>query len=212
VAAPLPLGAGMDRFSFFFAFYGLILGLGVTELLKGFAGYVRLRSLRKIDPQTALLAFLIFVLIGATWIDAWDSLKRISLDFQGLWAPILLSTAYYLAAAITFPRDSEDLDHLADYYGKRKVFVVALLLAAEFLVNYTYRGVLIETYKSQPDVFWFYQLPYNVVIKLAFITLLLARRKRTNIVALLVLLGLFLVPYWVHGGGIPSWVHAWFGG
>ena len=79
------------------------------------------------------------------------------------------------------------------------------------MVNYTYRGILISTYKSQSYVFWIYMLPYNLVIKLAFIALLLARRKRTNIVALLVLLGLFLAPYWVHGG-IPSWVHAWFGG
>ena len=86
----------MDRFSFFFAFYGLILGLAVTELLGGFARLVRARALRKLEPQTALLALLIFIVICATWIDAWNSLtKTITLDFAGLWAPILLATFYY---------------------------------------------------------------------------------------------------------------------
>ena len=35
-----PGGADIDRFSFFFAFYGLILSLAVAELLSGFAGMV----------------------------------------------------------------------------------------------------------------------------------------------------------------------------
>ena len=58
----------MDRFSFFFAFYGLILGLAVAELLSGFAGVVRARALKKIDLQTGLAAMLTFVLIVATWV------------------------------------------------------------------------------------------------------------------------------------------------
>ena len=96
-------GAGVDRFSFFFAFYGLILGLAVTELLGGFAAMVRARALRRLEPETALLALLTFIAICATWIDAWDSLQAITLDFAGLWAPILLATLYYLAAAVIFP-------------------------------------------------------------------------------------------------------------
>ncbi len=36
-----PAGTHIDKFSFFFAFYGLILGLAVAELLNGFAGMVR---------------------------------------------------------------------------------------------------------------------------------------------------------------------------
>src|SRR4051812_31326318 len=93
-------GARIDRFSFFFAFYGLILGLAVTELLGGVARMVRAKALKQLEPQTALLALLVFVLICATWIDAWVSLKAITLDFAGLWAPILLATAYFLAAAV----------------------------------------------------------------------------------------------------------------
>lgn len=39
----------MDRFGFFFAFYRLILGLAVAELLSGFAGMVRAHALRAVD-------------------------------------------------------------------------------------------------------------------------------------------------------------------
>jgi hypothetical protein len=60
----------LDRFSFFFGFYGLILGLAVTELLSGFAEFARRRRLRDLELQTALLALLVFVDICATWIDA----------------------------------------------------------------------------------------------------------------------------------------------
>ena len=199
----------MDRFSFFFAFYGLILGLGVTEVLRGFAGFVRIRRLRSLDPQTALLAAFVFVVICATWIDAWDSLKGVSLDFAGLWAPILLSTAYYLAAAVVFPRDDEDFARLADYYAERKTFVVVMLLTAEFLVNYTFAGEFIRIARDQPAVFWLWELPYNVAIKLAFVSLILVRGKRANVANLIVLIGLFLVPYWVHGAA-ADWIHARF--
>jgi hypothetical protein len=199
----------MDRFSFFFAFYGLILGLGVTEVLKGFAGFVRVRPLRTIDPQTALLAAFVFVDICATWIDAWNSLKGVSLDFSGLWAPILLATAYYLAASVVFPRDDADFMRLADYYAERKTFVAGTLLVAEFLVNYTFRDIFFGMYRSQPAVFWLYDLPYNLAIKAALVSLMLVRGRWANIANLVILLALFLIPYWVQGA-LADWIHIHF--
>lgn len=114
----------MDRFNFIFAFYGLILGLGATEVLSGFAGFVRDRAVRKLDAQTALLAAFTFVAICATWLDAWDSLRDVPIGFTGLWAPILTATCYYLAATVVFPRDAEGLADLAAYYAQRKRFVL----------------------------------------------------------------------------------------
>jgi len=122
----------VDKFSFFFAFYGLILGLAVTELLSGFARLIQARALKHLGLQTALLALLTFVVICGTWLSAWDTLKAISLDFHGLWAPILLATFYYLAAALVFPRDNKELTQLNKYYSERKKFIVGSLLIAEF--------------------------------------------------------------------------------
>jgi len=105
-------GSAVDRFAFFFAFYGLILGLGVTELLGGFAGMVRAHALKKMEAQTALVALLTFVLIVATWVDTWNKERSITLNFGDLWAPILVATFYYLAAAVIFPSDPRQFSHL----------------------------------------------------------------------------------------------------
>ena len=202
--APAPLtpsraGASIDSFSFFFAFYGLILGLAVTELLGGFARFVRARALNKLEPQTALLGFLIFIVICATWIDAWNTLTKIRLEFEALWAPILLATFYFLAAAVTFPSDPAEFDHLATYYAERKRFVVGMLLAAEVLVTFTFRAIVIDELHRRPMIFWLWFLPYNLTIKGTYVALLLVRSRRANIIALVALILLFMVPYWVHG-------------
>lgn len=199
----------MERFNFFFAFYGLILGLAATEILKGFGVFVRTRSLNKIDIPTALLALFIFLDICATWIDAWQSLRGVSLDFSGLWAPLLLATLYYLAATVVFPRDEKDVEDLSNYYYERKTFVVGALLVAEFLVNYTYLPRAQAMLAASPTAFWFWYIPYNVAIKGAFVALLFLQTRRANIIALSALIFLFLVPYW-DAGLIESWIqHTW---
>ena len=203
------MGAGLDKFSFFFAFYGLILGLAVTELLGGFARLVRARAHRKIEAQTGLLALLVFIVICATWIDAWNTLTKISLDFEGLWAPILLATFYYLAAAVVFPSDPAEFDRLAIYYAERKRFVVGLLLAAEVLVTYTFHYLVTDELRLRPAVFWLWFVPYNLSIKGCYLALFLVRGRRANIALLVALILLFMVPYWVHGAMEDMIVRHW---
>jgi hypothetical protein len=186
----------MDRFSFFFAFYGLILGLAVTELLGGFARMVRAKALRQLEPQTALLALLTFIVICATWIDAWNTLTQISLDFEALAAPILLATFYFLAAAVVFPSDPAEFGQLAAYYADRKRFVVAMLLAAEVLVTFTFRGIILDMIQNKPAIFWLWFLPYNVAIKGSYVALLFVRGRTANVILLAVLILLFMIPYW----------------
>ena len=188
----------MDRFAFFFGFYGLILGLAVAELLNGLGALARAGELRRLGAQTGLLALFVLLVVCATWIDAWDSLRTVPLSFAGLWAPILIAILYYLAATVTFPKNPADWTQLDAYFAKRKRFVAVLLLAAEFLVNYTYRGVLIATLHADPDKFWHWSVPYNLAIKLAFLFLIFAKGRPANIAALVALNLLFLVPYWFH--------------
>ena len=171
----------------------------MTELLGGFARLVRARALRKLEPQTALLGLLTFIVICATWIDAWNTMTKITLDFEGLWAPILLATFYFLAAAVAFPSDHAEFDQLATYYAERKRFVVGMLLAAEVLVSFTFRGVIIDELHARPAIFWLWFLPYNLLIKGSYVALLFVRGRRANIATLVALILLFMVPYWVHG-------------
>jgi hypothetical protein len=186
----------LDKFFFFFGFYGLMLGLAVTELLNGLGSLARTGELRRLGVQTGLLALFVLLVICATWIDAWESLRGVSLDFAGLSAPILIAILYYLAATVTFPENPAAWPSLDDYFAKRKSFVAGLMLAAEFAVNYSYRSVLIDTWQHDPEKFWHWTLPYNIAIKLAFLALIFVRGKRANIAVLIAMILIFLLPYW----------------
>jgi hypothetical protein len=200
----------MDKFSFFFAFYGLLLGLAVAELLSAFGAYVRARGFKGIEPQTGLLSLYVFVCICATWLDAWAALRTVDLSFAGLAGPVVVATGLYLVASVVFPREAADLAAMADYYARRKRFVVGLLLALEFVVNLTFLHVFRDTLQHHPAVFWGWNLPYNIAIKLAYVGLFFARSRRANIACILVLLALFLLPYW-ENGWIAEAIQARFG-
>ena len=198
-------GVDLDRFSLFFAFYGLILGLAVTELLGGFAAIVRSRKIKHVEIQTALLAVLVFIIICVTWIDAWNTLRSITLSLAGLWPPILLATLYFLAASVVFPSDAADYDRLGTYFLERKRFVIGMLFLAECLVNLTFLPVYAANLHSEAAVFWLWNLPENLAITGALVALLIVRGRRANIALLGLLIILFLVPYWEHGA-MKAWI------
>jgi len=199
----------VDSFSYFIVFYSLILGLGLTELLGGFAHMVRAKALKKLEPQTALLALFILVDICSTWVDGWISLKHVTVDFAGLWAPVLLAICFYLAASIVFPHDDADHERLADYYRERKRFIIGLLFAGELLIHVTYLGVFQDRLAHQPAVFWLWTVPYNLAIEGSMIALMLVRSRRANIVFLIALILLLFIPYWYQDAITRAVAHAY---
>jgi hypothetical protein len=192
-------GAAVDSFSYFIAFYSLILGLALTELLGGFAHMVRARALKKLEPQTALLAFFILVDICSTWVDSWLTLKHVTVDFAGLWAPVLLAICFYLAAATVFPHDDAAHERLADYYRERKRFILVLLLAGEMLIHVSYLHVFEQRIAHEPELFWLWTVPYNLAIEATMVALMFVSSRRVNIALLILLLLLIMVPYWDQG-------------
>jgi hypothetical protein len=200
----------MDKFGLFFAFYSLILGLSITELLGGFAQFVRSHALHKLGAQTALLALFTFVAITATWIDAFVALRSVDLDVVSLWAPILTSTAYYVAAVVVFPGRAADFEHLDDYYVQHKRLVIGLLLAAELLVNYTFLPVILDGYRHHRASSFFYYLPWHIVQKCSYVGALLATSRRWNIFWLVLLIFLMLLDYW-NNGAIPQFLDRRYG-
>ena len=189
----------MDSFTYFIAFYSLVLGLALTELLGGFAHMVRAKALKKLEPQTALLALFILVDICSTWVDSWLSLKHVTVDFAGLWAPVLIAICLYLAAAVVFPHDEADHERLAAYYRERKAFVIGMLLAVEMLIHVTYLPIFEERIAHQPQLFWLWTVPYNLAIEAVMVALIFLRSRRANVVLLVSLLLLIMVPYWDQG-------------
>ena len=159
----------------------------------------RARALKRMEAQTALLALLTFLIIVATWIEAWDSLRDVKLDLAALWAPVLLATCYYLAASVVFPSDPADFDDLAAYYASRKRFVIAMLFAAEVLITVGYIHIYVYLFENRPAEFWLWMVPFKLIILAAFLAIYLARSRRANLVALAVTLLLFTLPYWEYG-------------
>ena len=186
----------MDSFSYIIIFYSLILGLALAELLGGFALMVRAHALKKLEAQTALMAILILFSIVTEWIDAWRTMKSVTVDLKGLEVPILLAISYYLAASVVFPHREADHERLADYYQDRRPFVAGALVAADLLDNITYLGFYSDTFDQRPAVFWLWQLPYNLAIAASLVALVFVRSRRANIILLTVLILLLVVPYW----------------
>ncbi len=189
----------MDQFSLFFAFYSLILGLAIAEILSGFGRYVRSHATHKVGAQTALLALLAFVSITATWIDAFSTLRAIGLDVDSLWAPILTATLYYLGATVIFPSNSADLNHLDDYFAERKRFVIGMLFSCELLATYMTLPLIEQGIRDHPESFWLFYLPYNLALKGSYIGSWLSKSRRANIIWMAVLILLLLFFYWDNG-------------
>jgi len=189
----------MDQFSLFFAFYSLILGLAIAEVLSGFGRYVRSHSTHKIGAQTALLALLTFVSITATWIDAFTTLRNVVLDVDSLWIPILTSTLYYLAATVVFPSNAADLNHLDEYFAERKRFAVGMLFACELLATYMFLPFMIKGFHDHPESQWLFYLPSHVALKGSYIGILLSRTKRWNVTWMAAVIVILVFLYWDNG-------------
>jgi hypothetical protein len=200
----------MDRFNLFFAFYGLILGLALTEILSGFGHLVRTRSLHRMEAQTALLALFGFLAITTVWIDAFTALDKVQLTIQSLWPPILTATFYYLGATVIFPSDPADFDRLADYYAERKRFVVTMFFACELLATYMFLPIIKTGLREAPAATWLYYLPFNLLMKGSYIGVLLARSRRANLAWLATLILLLGGQYW-ENGAIGDWVQQRYG-
>jgi hypothetical protein len=199
----------VDRFSFIFGFHALILGLAVTELLGGFANFAHRHKIRELGVPTALLALVVFAYICATWLDAWRSLSDAELNFASLLAPILTATLYYLAAAMVFPRADRAPEGIDAYFAKRKSFVAAMLLGAEICFTYQAIDYYRSDFTSRPAVFWYWDIPFKVLILSGFAAMTFSKRRPAVIAAMLFVLLLLVIPYWTHGG-IQAWIHHQF--
>jgi hypothetical protein len=86
-----------------------------------------------------------------------------------------------------------------------------MLLAAEILVNLTFLPVFEQNLRDRPAVFWLFELPLNLLIKGAFIALLIVKSRRANLLWLIALILLFAVPYWTWGA-VAGVIQQHFGG
>jgi len=119
----------MDRFEFFMVFYGLLLGLAVAELLRGFANIARARTRPKLGWLTPVLAVVVFFAIITSFVDAWAKMADVRLRLESFILPSIIGGAYFFAAVVVVPKHLDEWNNLDDYFFARRKWTVGLLLA-----------------------------------------------------------------------------------
>lgn len=115
------------------AFYSVLLGLAVAELLMGFGNLLRAREQPHWGILTPMLGLLIFVHIISSFIDAWDKLQDVTVDLAGIAAPALIGVCYFVAALMAIPRNIEDWPSLDEYFHARKWLTLGPIILTNVL-------------------------------------------------------------------------------
>lgn len=95
-------------------FYGLLLGIGLAELLLSFGKVIRARQRPKIGLLTPTLGVFVFLQIIAPLIDAWLRLQNLRIDLIDMAIPTFIGIAYFLVAVTVVPDDHEVWQNLDD--------------------------------------------------------------------------------------------------
>lgn len=177
----------MNQFEFFWAFYGLLLGLAVAELLGGFAALLRESAPPRLGVVTPLLGLHILVEMLANYVDAWSMFRGVGVSLAELAVPTFIGLLYYVAAVIIVPRQLSDWPSLDDYFEKRRKWIVGTLL----LANATVSAAAIPSWLARfaEDAAWagVYVVQVGSLLG-AYVLLMLTRSRRLSVAAILFLM------------------------
>lgn len=175
----------MSPFEFFMGFYGLLLGIGLAELLLSFGRLIRARTRPKIGLLTPTLGLLVFLQIITSLIDAWLRLQHLRIDLFDMAIPIFIGIAYFLVAVTVVPDDHTEWQSLDDYFFARRYWTLGPILVVFLLtlcLEIPSTMHMIES-ANWPSLTRYITL--NTVALLAILISLLAKSRRVVLVAML---------------------------
>lgn len=175
---------GVTKFEFFMTFYSLLLGLGVAELMLGFANILRAKVRPQLGLLTPLLGVAIFLQAMATFLDAWLKLQDVALNFRGLAIPTLIGICFFVLGTIATPRDLEDWPNLDDYFYRTRRWTIGLLLAVNILIIGYEIPMVLELYRSGKTATVIRYLITNGALMALVLTALFARPRAVVATAL----------------------------
>lgn len=180
----------MTIFEMVFNLIGLVLGLALVAVLSGLAAAVKRRPARAISWLTPLLGVWVVLDVSAFWGIAWEVRELLTSLWPSLLIGVVLTSIYYLAAALVFPDDLKDHPDLDAHYWAIKRRVIGLVLFCDVLVF-----LLTKMLGRSPSA---WVLGFNAVYFAVALAALFARGRTANITLLsaLVLLMItgFLLP------------------
>jgi len=175
----------MSEFEFFFAFFGLIFGLIVAEVAIKFADAIDAHAHRPIGLMSPMLALFVLCDVTGYWIFIWSIRDAIYISFGTVTLALAVAIAYFLSAALIFPRSEKGWATLDEHFWARKRYVLTGILFASFLQV----GILMTRFLPRLDDFWFFfwQAAYYAPIAVLWFS----RSRRANIAALAILVAYY---------------------
>ena len=192
----------MSHFEFFFTLYGLVLGLSVVEIVSGFARLAHNRSSVKVGVLVPMLAVLMLLDLANFWINAYERLQTYQLSYAVLVIALAISSLYYIAASVVFPRDFLAEPNFDQVYFRHRRLVVGILVGAGIMA-FELLPLLTAEGRAARGAFW--SDPAQAWLPLTFfagaVGIIISRSKAVNVACL----GLLIAPY-IYGfaASLPS--------
>lgn len=123
----------MSAFEFLFSFYGLLLGLALTEVIAGVSRAVNARKTRPIGWLTPLLAVVLVLDLMTFWATAWRDMREIEFHASLLLSAGVAPMIYYFAAKQAFPEPESNVASLDEHFFQHRVWVLGGVVIANQL-------------------------------------------------------------------------------
>ena len=125
----------MEQFEYFVAFYSIVLGLSVVELLGGVARTIEARKLSRHSRLTLLLALFVALDLSSYWLQAWILYQRAPMSMAIITHGLVAAGSYYVAAYLIFPRTAKLKrgEHRDDHFWSTRRWVFGAVLLTNVL-------------------------------------------------------------------------------
>jgi hypothetical protein len=138
----------VDAFSYLSVLISLILGLAITQVLKGFRGLMQARARLRTYWPTVLWSIIILVLAVQSWWAMFGLREHRDWTFFAFSLVLLQTIFVYLLAALVLPDffGEAPVDLREHYYGHRRWFfaILVLLLASSLAKGRVISGHLTD--------------------------------------------------------------------
>lgn len=185
----------MSGFDLVFALFGLVLGLGITEILAGYSRVIKMRGKAHIGWLVPLLGLVVLLDLTSFWMQAYELRNDVPATLLALFVVMGIVGAYYMIATLVFPDDPDawpDFDLYYDRYNRRilggmlGINIAALIASIAALLIAPERPG-----ESAPDA-GLWSLLFEVAPVVLIPALMFVRSRPANIALLLILIVDFL--------------------
>lgn len=120
----------MSRFEFLMVFVAIIMGIGVTTLLRGTVDLFRASTASRPGPVHLLWILNLFLMHVVVWVNRWRAAGQGSWSYREILIFLFVPIVLFASTEWLFPPAGRDVDLATYFYDSRKVFFVLQGLVA----------------------------------------------------------------------------------